>query len=128
VQQERIETLNKNKEQLQSLYREGRVAKVDLLKIDDVIVEAETAVIATNNNVDKVLQRLADDLALEQGVALDERFVYYLLGSTGICVVPLTGFASNRNGFRLTLLETDNEKRVQTWQSIAENIRRYLSS
>ena len=29
-----------------------------------------------------------------QGVEVDKRFVYYLLGATGICVVPLTGFAA----------------------------------
>lgn len=72
VQEKRIETLKENKEQLQSLYREGRVAKVDLLKINDTIVEAETAVIATDNNIDQVLQRLSDDLALEQQLDLDE--------------------------------------------------------
>ncbi len=79
------------------------------LPIDDQKVEE-----LVNNNV--------------QNVTLDKRFVYYLLGSTGICVVPLTGFASNKNGFRLTLLETDDQKRIQTWQTIAENINRYLSS
>ena len=72
VQEERIEALKENKEQLQSLYREGRVAKVDLLKIDDAIVEAETAVIATDNNIDQVLQRLSDDLAMKQELALDD--------------------------------------------------------
>lgn len=72
VQKERIKALKENKEQLQSLYREGRVAKVDLLKIDDTIVEAETAIIATDNNIDQVLQRLSDDLAMEQVLALDD--------------------------------------------------------
>jgi aspartate/methionine/tyrosine aminotransferase len=61
-------------------------------------------------------------------VASDKRFVYYLLGATGICVVPLTGFCCDRKGFRITLLETDDEKRIQTWKTIAENIKSYLSS
>lgn len=61
-------------------------------------------------------------------VALDKRFVYYLLAATGICVVPLTGFASNKNGFRLTLLETDDAKRRQAWHTIAESIEQYLAS
>jgi len=63
-----------------------------------------------------------------EGLALDKRFVYYLLGSTGICVVPLSGFASNKNGFRITLLESDDEKRRQTWQTIAGSIERYFDS
>lgn len=54
------------------------------------------------------------------GVEVDKRFVYYLLGATGICVVPLTGFCCTRKGFRITLLEADDEKRKWTWNTIAE--------
>ena len=61
-------------------------------------------------------------------VTLDKRFVYYLLGATGICVVPLSGFASNKDGFRLTLLETDDQKRTETWNKIAGTIEHYLKS
>lgn len=70
----------------------------------------------------KILRRNIDN------ITLDKRFVYYLLAATGICVVPLTGFASSKHGFRLTLLETDDDKRQETWQTIAESIRRYLAS
>jgi len=63
-----------------------------------------------------------------KGVKPDKRFVYYLLGATGICVVPLTGFCCEKQGFRLTLLETDDEKRRWTWQTIVESIRTYLDS
>lgn len=63
-----------------------------------------------------------------QNVSLDKRFVYYLLASTGICVVPLTGFASEKYGFRITLLETDDKKRLETWRRIAQSIKKYLSS
>ncbi|MCF7805320.1 MAG: pyridoxal phosphate-dependent aminotransferase [Candidatus Marinimicrobia bacterium] len=62
------------------------------------------------------------------GVEVDKRFVYYLLGATGICVVPLTGFYSNRNGFRVTLLETDDELRRWTWNTITKSIREYLEA
>jgi aspartate/methionine/tyrosine aminotransferase len=58
----------------------------------------------------------------------DKRFVYYLLGATGICVVPLTGFCCSRQGFRITLLETDDEKRIQTWKTITDMINMYLKS
>ncbi|MBN1894513.1 pyridoxal phosphate-dependent aminotransferase [bacterium] len=58
----------------------------------------------------------------------DKRFAYYLLGAKGICVVPLTGFCCNRKGFRITLLESDDERRVRTWKTLVESIREYLSS
>jgi len=63
-----------------------------------------------------------------QGVPDDKRFVYYLLAATGICVVPLTGFCCSRKGFRITLLETDDAKRVWTFNTIANSIRQYLQS
>jgi alanine-synthesizing transaminase len=63
-----------------------------------------------------------------KGVENDKRFVYYLLGATGICVVPLTGFCCRKKGFRLTLLEMDDEKRRWTWHKIAESIKSYLDS
>ena len=56
---------------------------------------------------------------ITEDVADDKRFVYYLLASKGICVVPLTGFCCNKKGFRVTLLETDDEKRKGTWTAIA---------
>jgi alanine-synthesizing transaminase len=63
-----------------------------------------------------------------QGVDVDKRFVYYLLGSTGICVVPMTGFYSNRKGFRMTLLETDDGIRQRTLKTIAQAIETYIAS
>ncbi len=75
---------------------------------------------------DRQLEALIRNKAAD--VSLDKRFVYYLLASTGICVVPLTGFATNKHGFRLTLLEADNEKRVHTFETIKEAVQDYLSS
>ncbi|HEX7533722.1 MAG TPA: pyridoxal phosphate-dependent aminotransferase, partial [Syntrophales bacterium] len=43
-------------------------------------------------------------------IEYDKRFVYYLLGSTGICVVPLTSFFTSVPGFRMTLLDRDADK------------------
>ncbi len=62
------------------------------------------------------------------GVAPDKRFVYWLLAATGICVVPLSGFACDLPGFRMTLLETDNQKRRWIQRTIAAAITEYLSS
>ena len=60
---------------------------------------------------------------------LDKQFVYYLLASTGVCVVPLSsGFNSRLHGFRFTLLEQDEKKFQSTVQTIAEAIKKYLAS
>ncbi|AQQ10117.1 Glutamate-pyruvate aminotransferase AlaA [Sedimentisphaera cyanobacteriorum] len=63
-----------------------------------------------------------------QNVPPDKRFVYYMLGAAGVCVVPLTGFCCGMMGFRVTLLESDDQKRLWTWKTIAENIEKYLAS
>lgn len=58
----------------------------------------------------------------------DMRFVYYLLGATGICVVPLTSFFTSTPGFRITLLEKDEAKFEKTIATIAEKIVEYVDS
>jgi len=63
-----------------------------------------------------------------QSIPNDQRFVYYLMASTGIVVVPLTGFCCKREGFRVTLLETDDAKRRWTFETLAKAIRDYLAS
>jgi aspartate/methionine/tyrosine aminotransferase len=63
-----------------------------------------------------------------KGAAPDARFVYHLLASTGICVVPLTGFYTPHPGFRFTLLESDDAKRAWIFQSLAEALVTYLES
>jgi len=72
---------------------------------------------------DKVRQMVE---GLVQGVTNDYRFVYYLLGAKGVCVVPLTGFCCRRDGFRVTLLECNDAKRRQTFQTLAAALREYL--
>lgn len=64
-----------------------------------------------------------------EGVNPDRRFVYYLLGATGICVVSLSsGFNSDRQGFRFTLLEQDEERFKEIINTISDSIRDYLNS
>jgi alanine-synthesizing transaminase len=58
----------------------------------------------------------------------DQRFVYYLMGSTGICVVPLSGFYCKRDGFRITLLECDDNKRAWLFSTLANAVKEYLAS
>lgn len=75
---------------------------------------------------DKAVRELVEKIT--NGVALDKRFVYYLLATTGICVVPLTGFNCNLKGFRITLLESNETKFDLIFKTIREKILEYLKS
>jgi aspartate/methionine/tyrosine aminotransferase len=61
-------------------------------------------------------------------IPLDKRFVYYLLASKGVCVVPMSSFCSELEGFRVTLLEEDEVALVKTFESIREGILAYIHS
>jgi len=74
------------------------------------------------------IRTLVESLVAAPGASVDKRFVYYLLGATGVCVVPLTSFATELQGFRITLLERDEEKFIQIFQTIARSITQYLKS
>lgn len=78
----------------------------------------------TNDKVrDIVMPLLGEDMEL------DKRFCYYLLASTGICVVPLTsGFNATFHGFRFTLLEPNIESFTKTIQVVKQSITEYLQS
>lgn len=65
---------------------------------------------------------------LTKGVEYDKRFVYYLLASTGICVVPLTSFFSPLLGFRMTLLDKDVDEFEYVVKTIAAKITEYIHS
>ena len=59
----------------------------------------------------------------------DQRFVYYLLAATGICLVPLSlGFNSDRDGFRFTLLDADDASFERTMETIRSSLELYLAS
>ncbi len=64
---------------------------------------------------------------LVQGVAPDKRFVYYLMGATGIVIVPLSGFYCKYDGFRATLLESNTEKRAWIFKTLREKIDEYTA-
>ncbi len=63
---------------------------------------------------------------LVQDVPPDKRFVYYLMGATGIVVVPLTGFQCGHEGFRFTLLEADDTKREWIFKTLRRAIDAYV--
>jgi aspartate/methionine/tyrosine aminotransferase len=69
-----------------------------------------------------------EGLVNQPGVELDKRFVYYLLGATGICVVPLSSFATTMQGFRTTILEKNEEKFRMIFQNMADSIKKYIAS
>jgi len=75
---------------------------------------------------DPKVKALVEKITLD--VALDKRFVYHLLGATGICVVPLTGFNCDLQGFRVTLLESDDAKFEWIFRTLREKITEYLGS
>ena len=57
----------------------------------------------------------------------DKRFVYNLLAATGICVVPLSsGFNCDKYGFRITLLEQDDERFEYILGTIRDTLKQYV--
>ncbi len=77
--------------------------------------------------IDEVRQ-LVERLVAPVGATTDKRFVYYLLASTGICVVPLSSFCTEERGFRITLLERDEQEFTKIFRTIADAITAYLNS
>ncbi len=65
---------------------------------------------------------------VNQDIPQDKRFVYYLLGAKGICVVPISSFCSELQGFRVTLLEENEDTLINTFTSLRDAIVEYLNS
>jgi aspartate/methionine/tyrosine aminotransferase len=74
------------------------------------------------------VKTLVEQLVTAPGTQTDKRFVYYLLGATGICVVPISSFCTDERGFRVTLLERDEKEFTQIFTTLAEAINTYLES
>lgn len=91
------------------MFKEGELTNEQTLPIE-------------NDEVRRTIEEMVQD------VAPDKRFVYYLMGATGIVVVPLTGFECRHFGFRGTLLEHNDEKRAWILKSIRESIDVYIAS
>jgi len=90
------------------MFKDGVLTNDQSLDIEDASIAA-------------AIERMVD------GVQPDKRFVYYLMGATGIVVVPLTGFQCEHHGFRATLLEADDEKRAWIFKSLRVAIDRYVA-
>ena len=74
------------------------------------------------------VKELVEGLVNQPGVSPDKRFVYYTLAATGICTVPLSSFATELQGFRVTLLEKDENECRRIYRTLAEKIGEYLKS
>jgi aspartate/methionine/tyrosine aminotransferase len=57
----------------------------------------------------------------------DFQFAYELMGAEGVCVVPLTGFGSEINGFRMTLLQENDDVFTETLEKIGRTIGNYYA-
>ncbi len=91
------------------VFRDGVLSDRQTLPIADSVVRAHIERITAN-------------------VALDKRFVYYLMASTGIVLVPLSGMNSHLHGFRMTLLEPDVEKFKTILEKLVASIQAYVRS
>ncbi len=76
---------------------------------------------------DSRIQVLVDKW-INDDTELDKRFVYYLLASKGVCVVPLSSFHSDLKGFRVTLLEEDEDLLVATFNKIKDAVVEFCES
>jgi aspartate/methionine/tyrosine aminotransferase len=92
------------------IFQEGTLRHDQHMKIDDPVVKS-----------------LVESWVAQPNIALDKRFVYYLLAAKGICVVPISSFCSELQGFRVTLLEEDEETLLRTFTSIRDGINEYLN-
>lgn len=74
------------------------------------------------------VKKIVEDWVEQPDVLPDKRFVYYLLAAKGICVVPISSFCSELRGFRVTLLEDNEEMLEKTFTEISEAINEYINS
>jgi alanine-synthesizing transaminase len=74
------------------------------------------------------VEKLVEGWISQEDVALDKRFVYFLLAAKGVCVVPISSFCSDLLGFRVTLLEEDEELLVSTFTKIKEAVEEFVNS
>jgi alanine-synthesizing transaminase len=65
---------------------------------------------------------------VQADIPQDKRFVYYLLAAKGVCVVPISSFCSDLEGFRVTLLEEDETILIQIFEAIRDGIVEYVNS
>jgi len=89
----------------------------------------EDGVLKVGQTLDIKDKKIKDFIRLvTKDLPLDKRFAYYLMASTGICVVPISGFNSELQGFRITLLDPDETRFEGVVKTIADKITEYIKS
>ncbi|MTI41538.1 pyridoxal phosphate-dependent aminotransferase [Fulvivirga lutimaris] len=87
------------------------------------VLHKDQSMVIEDEKVKSLLDNwLADDMPF------DKRFVYYLLAAKQVCVVPISAFASDLLGFRMTLLEADEQEQIETYKRIKDGLIEYLNS
>lgn len=77
---------------------------------------------------DPRVQELLDSWFAGNHMTLDKRFVYYLLAAKQVCIVPISSFASDLLGFRITLLEENEALIAETFNRIKTGVIEYCES
>ncbi|HEJ83515.1 MAG TPA: pyridoxal phosphate-dependent aminotransferase [Desulfobacteraceae bacterium] len=89
---------------------------------EDVLTQRQTLPIENHQ-----IRALIESLLQSNGnISLDKRFVYYLLAATGVCVVPLSSFNTDLQGFRFTLLDPDEDSFFRMVNTLAEGVKAYV--
>jgi len=91
---------------------------------EDGCLNSRQTLSITNPSVRELVEELVSDPHIQP----DKRFVYYLLAATGICVVPLTSFNTSRQGFRITLLEPDEDRFNKMIDTLRKGIKNYINA
>ena len=104
-------------------FNETKGAFYNTIVFKDGVLNKQQHLKTNHEEVDRLLDHwITDD------IPLDQRFVYYLLASTGICVVPISSFCSELLGFRITLLEEDMDTLQHIFTTIKAAIVEYVES
>lgn len=90
---------------------------------NDAVLNGRQSLAIAHDDIRTFIEGLVADQ-----IEFDKRFVYYLLGASGICVVPLTSFFTDLPGFRMTLLERDEAKFEWIIRTLADKIVEYVES
>jgi len=129
-----------HKERNEKFAKRAEIAYTSLKDINGIIVNKPSGafymtivfdddVLNKNQKLKIRSKKLQDFIEKEvRAIDLDKRFVYYLMASSGICVVPLSGFNCDLPGFRITLLESNEKKFEWTIKTLSEKIKEYLKS
>lgn len=83
----------------------------------EIFERAITKMKPLNESASKIL---SEALQSNPSMSIDKKFSYHLLASTGLCVVPLSGFNTTTPGFRMTLLEQSNQNFTQILKTLTQ--------